>query len=104
MVFSDFTVKEELLKVLAMKRQTKGQDIYNIFKTCAMEISLPLHKLSAIATDGAPGMLGSINGFIALCKKDKSFPHIVSYHCIIHQEALYAKIFLFGQVMNVVKK
>jgi hypothetical protein len=100
MMFSDFTVKEELLKVLPMKRQTKGEDIYNTFKTFAMKISLPLHKLSAIVTDGAPGMLGSI----ALCKKDESFPDFISYHCIIHQEALCAKILPFGHVMNVVKK
>jgi hypothetical protein len=36
MVFSDFTVKEELLKVLSMKRQTKGEDICNTFKTYAV--------------------------------------------------------------------
>jgi hypothetical protein len=53
--------------------ETKDEDIYNTFITYAMEIRLPLHKLFAIATDGAPGMLGSINGFIALCKKDETF-------------------------------
>jgi hypothetical protein len=36
MVFSDFTVKEELLKVSPVKRQTKCEDIYNTFKTYAM--------------------------------------------------------------------
>jgi hypothetical protein len=87
-----------------MKRQTKGEDIYNTFETYAMEISLPLHKMSAIATDGAPGMLGSINGFIHLCKKDTTFPDFTSYRCIIHQEILCVKILPFGQVMNVVKK
>jgi hypothetical protein len=104
MVFSDCTVKEELLKILPMKRQTKCEDIYNSFKTSAMEMSLPLHKLSAISTDGAPGMLGSINGLIALCKKDETFPDFISYHCIIRQEALCVKILLFGHVMNVVRK
>jgi hypothetical protein len=49
-----------------MKRQTNGKDIYSTFKTYATEISLPLHKLSAITTDGALRKLGSINGFIAL--------------------------------------
>jgi hypothetical protein len=88
MIFSDFTVKEELLKVLSMKRQTKGEDIYNTFKTYAMEISSRLHKVSAIATDGAPGMLGSINGFIELCKKDGSFLDFISYRSIIHQEVV----------------
>jgi hypothetical protein len=77
--------------------------IYNTFKTFAMKISLPLHKLSAIATVGAPGMLCSINGFIALCKKDESFPDVISYHCITHQEALCVKILPFGYVRNVVK-
>jgi hypothetical protein len=62
-----------------MKRQIKGEDIYNTFKTYAMEISLCLHKLRVIATDGAPGMLGSINGFIHLCKKDATFPDFISY-------------------------
>jgi hypothetical protein len=104
MVFSDVTVNEELLKVLPMKRQTKVDDIYNTFKTYATEITLPLHKLSMIATDGAPGMLGSINGFIALFKKDESFPDFLSYHCIFHQVALCVKILLLGYVMNLVKK
>jgi hypothetical protein len=39
MIFSDFTVKEELLKVLHMKRQTKGYPFYNRLKTLPMEIS-----------------------------------------------------------------
>jgi hypothetical protein len=73
MVSSDFTVKEEPLKVLPLKRQTKGEDIYNTFETCAMEISLPLQKLSVIATDGAPGMLDSINGFITSARRMNPF-------------------------------
>uniref|UniRef100_K7GCV0 Uncharacterized protein n=1 Tax=Pelodiscus sinensis TaxID=13735 RepID=K7GCV0_PELSI len=98
MVFSDFTIKEELLKVLPMKGRTKGEDIYNLFKSYATSISMPLHKLSAITTDGAPAMMGCTNGFIALCKKN------LSYHCIIHQEALCVKVLSFQHVMNVVIK
>jgi hypothetical protein len=49
-------------------------------------------------------MLGSINGFIELCKKDGSFLDFISYRSIIHREALYVKILPFGYVMNVVKK
>ncbi|XP_077677617.1 general transcription factor II-I repeat domain-containing protein 2A-like [Eretmochelys imbricata] len=104
MVFSDFTVKEELLKVLPMKGRTKGEDIYNLFKSYATSISMPLHKLSVITTDGAPAMMGSTNGFIALCKKNEFFPNFMSYHCIIHQEALYVKVLSFQHVMNVVIK
>jgi hypothetical protein len=60
-----------------MKRQTNGEDIYNTSRIYVVEISLPLHKLSASVTDGTPGMLGSINGFIALSKKDESFPECI---------------------------
>lgn len=65
---------------------------------------MPLHKLSAITTDGAPAMVGKINGFIALCKKDESFSNFMSYHCIIHQEALCGKILPFEHVMKIVTK
>jgi len=53
---------------------------------------MPLHKLPAITTDEAPAMVGKNKGFIALCKKDESFSNFISYHCIIHQEALCCKI------------
>ncbi|KAG8234997.1 hypothetical protein J437_LFUL013877 [Ladona fulva] len=102
MVFNDFTVKEELLKILPLKKRMQGEDIYNVFKTYAAEIGLPLKKLLAITTDGAPVIIGRTNGFVALCKKDACFPNFMSYHCIIHQEALRTKILPFGHVMDVV--
>ncbi|XP_023225070.1 zinc finger BED domain-containing protein 5-like [Centruroides sculpturatus] len=103
MVFSDFTVKD-LLKILPMKGRTTGEDIYKIFITYAKLIDIPLQKLSAITTDGAPAMVGNVNGFIALCIKDKSFPNFMSYHCIIHQEVLCGKILPFGHVMKIITK
>jgi hypothetical protein len=51
-VFSNFVVKEELLKVLHMRKWIKGEDICNTFRTCKMEIRMPLHRLSVITTDG----------------------------------------------------
>ncbi|KAG8229224.1 hypothetical protein J437_LFUL008861 [Ladona fulva] len=101
-LFNDFTVKGELLKILPLKKRTRGEDIFNVFKTYAGEIGLPLKKLSAITTDGAPAKIGRTNGFVALCKKDECFPYFMPYHCIIHQEALCAKILPFGHVMDVV--
>lgn len=102
MVFSNFTVKEDLLTILPMKGQTRGEDIYNIFRTYANSINMPLHKLSAITTDGAPAMVGKNKGFIAFCEKDESFPRFLAYHCIIHQEALCCKILPFDHVMKIV--
>ncbi|KAG8222172.1 hypothetical protein J437_LFUL001263 [Ladona fulva] len=89
MVFYNFAVKEDLLKLLPMKAHTTD---------------MPLHKLSAITTDEAPAIVGNINGFIALCKKDKSFPNFLSYHCIIHQEVLCGRILPFEHVIKIVTK
>ena len=54
MVFSNFTVKEVMLQILHMKGQTRAEDIYNTLRTHAKSINMPLHKLSAITSDGAP--------------------------------------------------
>jgi hypothetical protein len=49
-----------------------------------MEVSIPLHRLSLI-TDGRAAMMGSVNGFNALCEDDGSFLNFMSYYCIIHK-------------------
>lgn len=49
-------------------------------------------------------MICSKNGFIALCKKDKSYPQFNSYHCVIHQEVLWGKTFPFQHVIDPVTK
>ena len=38
MVFSNFTVKEDMLQILPMKGQTRDEDIYNKFRTYAKSI------------------------------------------------------------------
>ncbi|KII67528.1 hypothetical protein RF11_12283 [Thelohanellus kitauei] len=52
-----------------------GGYIYQIFLVYANTMDMPLHKLSAITTDGVPAKIGKVNGFITHCKKDKSFPN-----------------------------
>lgn len=102
MVFSNFTVEEDLLKILHVKGRTTDEDIYNTFKTYTKSIDMPFHKLSAITTYTAPAMVGIINGFIALCKKDYSFPNFMSYHWVTHHEVLCSKILPLGRVMKIV--
>ncbi|XP_062978806.1 general transcription factor II-I repeat domain-containing protein 2-like [Elgaria multicarinata webbii] len=104
MVLADFSVKEELLKILPLKGRKRGEEIFQAFRNYAKEINLPLCKLSSVTTDGAPEMLGCPDGFIAHCEKDDSFPKFVSYHCIIHQDALYAEILHFENIMDTVAK
>ena len=50
--------------------------------------NLPIAKLATIITDGAPAMIGSVNGLVGLCEADQTFPEFWSFHCIIHMEQL----------------
>ncbi|MGL6121402.1 MAG: hypothetical protein ACRC0V_12975 [Fusobacteriaceae bacterium] len=104
MVFADFSIKEEFLKLLPMKNQTRGEDIFNVFKNFAEESCMPLKKVSAIITDGAPAMIGKYSGFLAFCRKYPSFSQFLSFHCIIHQEVLCSKTLPFEHVFNIVFK
>uniref|UniRef100_H2Z397 HAT C-terminal dimerisation domain-containing protein n=1 Tax=Ciona savignyi TaxID=51511 RepID=H2Z397_CIOSA len=94
MVFSDITAKEELLTVLFMKEQTRGEDIFQTFKNFIEKTELPMYKLVSITTDGAPAMVG----------RDDAFPDFLNYHCIIHQQALCAKMLNMKEIMDVATK
>lgn len=68
---------------------------------------LDLRKLVGICTDGAPAMVGKHSGFVANVEKhmqQNGIEHkLISYHCILHQENLYAKA-IEGQNQNDVLK
>lgn len=104
MVFENMSTKEELLKIIPMKGKTRGEDVYRAFKDFIRDSNLPIFKLVSMTTDGAPSMTGRTNGFIALCHQDKDFPDFLSYHCIIHQQALCGKILNMDQVMDISMK
>lgn len=104
MVFEDTSAREELLTILPLKGHTRGEDIFNAFMGFVNEKKLPLFKLISITTDGAPAMIGRTSGFIALCKESESFPDILNYHCIIHQQALCGKVLNMSEVMDVAMK
>ena len=57
----------------------------------------------SVATDGAPSMTGVHRGFVALLQKSLN-RKLLSFHCILHQEALCAQTFLpeCTEVMNAV--
>lgn len=104
MVFKNMIVKEELLTLLPLKKKTRGEDVYSIFKKYVEEKQIPMYKLVSMTTDGAPSMIGPINGFLAMCRRDDNFPKFLSYHCIIHQEALCCKILNMRHVMEICMK
>ena len=100
MVFDDFSTKEELLTLLPLKATTRGVDIYTAVKNFFVEKKVPLNKLASITTDGAPAMTGRHAGFIAQRRNDPDFPTFLHYHCIIHQQAICAKVTGFDHVMT----
>lgn len=105
MVFQDFTVEEELVKIVPMEGRTRGEDIYSVVKSPFDKKQFPMKQIVDMTTDGAPAILGLENGFIALCRKDKMFTNdFLSYHCIIHQQALCGKFLNFGDLMSYVVK
>ena len=50
---------------------------------------IALQAIGSICTDGAPAMLGSRSGFVALMKKE--IPEVEATHCILHRQALVSK-------------
>ena len=62
--------------------------------------NLPKTKLIAIATGGAPAMIGSANGLVGLCKADRTFPEFCNFHGIINREQLVSKILKLDNVMK----
>ncbi|KAH0808349.1 hypothetical protein GEV33_014442 [Tenebrio molitor] len=84
--------KEELLGLLPLKGRTRGEDTANAVIECIEKHHIPLDKIVSISTDGAKSMTGVRNGFVAILK-EKINHEILTYHCIIHQEALCAQTF-----------
>lgn len=67
------------------------KDIYYEFMKFVKKFPLPLYKLVCVATDGDPAIVGRLNGFVSLCRKNDDIPDFVSFHCVIHQPALCEK-------------
>uniref|UniRef100_H3B7Z8 DUF4371 domain-containing protein n=1 Tax=Latimeria chalumnae TaxID=7897 RepID=H3B7Z8_LATCH len=101
-VSDDCKIKEELLNIVTLKDRTCGVDIKQALMSVIEKAKLPLQKLTAIATDGASAMLGSVSGLVGLCKTDKRFPEFWTFHCVVHQEQLVSKHLNMENVMTLV--
>ncbi|KFD55551.1 hypothetical protein M514_03603 [Trichuris suis] len=53
------------------------------------EKAIPLKNIIAVATDGAPPIVGCHRGFVSYLKK--MVPEVMTVHCIIHRQHLAAK-------------
>ncbi|CAM2100029.1 unnamed protein product [Caretta caretta] len=97
-VSDDCVVREELLDIVPLKDRTCGRDMKEALMLLVAKHYFPLQKLTAIATDGAPSVWGSVNGLVGLCKSDESLPELWTFHCIIHWEQLVSKSLKFDHV------
>ncbi|GBL81881.1 General transcription factor II-I repeat domain-containing protein 2A [Araneus ventricosus] len=84
--------KEELLGLLPLSGQTRGEDIANAVQKCLEDNRIDINKIVLIATDGARSMTGIHRGATSILQK-KINHEILTFHCIIHQEALCAQTF-----------
>ncbi|GBM38169.1 Protein ZBED8 [Araneus ventricosus] len=97
--------KEELLGLLPLLRQTRGEDIANAVQKCLEDNGIDINKIVSIATDGARSMTGIYRGVTSILQK-KINHEILTFHCIIHQKALCTQTFPaeIVEVMNLVIK
>lgn len=96
------SIHEDFLKFLPMMNQTRGTDYLDIISTFLEKNNIDIKKLVCVCTDGCPSMTGSEKGFVSLLKKKYNLTNLLSFHCIIHQENLAARISM-AEVDSVMK-
>ena len=101
-VSSSFEIPEELLDVISLKGRTTGAEIKTGIDETVERCSLPLNKMTALCTDGAPAMVGSKKGLLGLMRADEKYPEFWGIHCILHRENLVSKTLNMDHVMKTV--
>ncbi|XP_071335558.1 general transcription factor II-I repeat domain-containing protein 2-like [Trachinotus anak] len=106
---SKFDITEELLDMVSLENGTTGIEIKNAVLETLEKFNIGPEKITAFTTDGAPAMLGKRHGAVALLKETLKNGGVAaegffSYHCIVHQQALFAKFKCLNEVMaNVIE-
>ena len=105
-VDNNLKITEEMLSLSPMYGKARGIDIFDEVQKALSKASLPVTKLSGVATDGAPSMLGIGSGFKGQFSRwlaANGREGVIWCHCIIHQEVLYyAKTLGLENVMKLI--
>ena len=97
-VNKDFHVVEHFVQLIPMisTTTTTGADILQALLQCLVAMNLNLSELVSITTHGAPSIVGKNIGVMSLLQKHvkdlRINDDIIKLQCLIHQEALCAKI------------
>ena len=81
---------ENFLCCKELPETTKGHDIFNILSSNLESYNLSWNQCVGICTDGAPSMIGSVQGFVSRVKEKNS--EVITTHCFLHREVLVSKI------------
>ena len=84
-------VPEDFLCLIPLKGTTTARDVCSALLKFGEENYLTWENVDSLCTDGAPSVLGRQAGFVVLFRQEIGKPNLISYHCIIHQQALCAK-------------
>ena len=93
--------------MISLKDRTQGSDLCNAVSDTIEKSNLKWSQLVGVTMDGTPSMIGKESGLVILLRKkamDNSESDLIHYHCIIHQEALVARVLSMNDVINVLVK
>ncbi|KRX25624.1 SCAN domain-containing protein 3 [Trichinella nelsoni] len=82
-------IADEFLFANYLKGDAKGETIFRSLEDYLKEHNVPLRNITAVATDGAPAMVGRYRGFATLLKE--TVPDVRAVHCVLHRHHLVAK-------------
>ncbi|KRZ15985.1 SCAN domain-containing protein 3 [Trichinella zimbabwensis] len=82
-------ILDEFLFASYLKGDAKGERIFRCLEDYLKEHNVPLRNITAVATDGAPTMVGRYRGFATLLKE--TVPDVRAVHCVLHRHHLVAK-------------
>lgn len=89
-VSSKFETTDHILDLKPLTRTTKSEDIYQLLLQVFENYDLSINQITSVTTDGAAAMTGKKKGVVSRMKQENL--KLIPIKCIIHQEALCAKL------------